>query len=76
MFGGKKKSQGIKLIDEVIGRFGPMIEELTVGIADCRSEQAHDGDQIELYTAHKAILDSSVNRAETIISNLRKLIGE
>lgn len=78
MFGTKKtvKAKGIELIDEVAGRFNNMIDELNRGVDDCQNERGGIQTQIEQLHQRDAILDSSVKRATTIASNLRKLIGE
>lgn len=71
-----KKAQGIELIDEVAERFSTMIDELNDGVHDCQSERVIIRDQIESLGQRDAILDSSMKRAGTIVSNLRNLIGE
>lgn len=75
MFGKKKKARGIELIDEVMNRFTAMIDELDKGANDCQCEQTGIRSQIESLHQRDAILDSSINRAESIAANLRTLIG-
>ncbi|KKN70868.1 hypothetical protein LCGC14_0426510 [marine sediment metagenome] len=72
----KKKLRGIELIDAVAGRFNTMIEELDEGVSDCRMEQNGIRDQIESLNQRSASLNASVERASTIATNLRSLLGE
>jgi hypothetical protein len=76
MFKKKKKSQGIELIDEVMGRFSTMVTELTTGVHDCEDEKADIESQIESLHQRDVVLASSIKRAEIITKNLRSLIGE
>lgn len=71
----KKKVRGIELIDEVAGRFTTMLDELDEGVEDCLVERVDIRTHIEQLNQRDAILDSSVNRAATIASNLRGLLG-
>jgi len=77
-FRGKVAAQtkGVELIDAVTNRFSDMISELDQGIADCNDEHGGIDNTIKQLIQRNAILESSAKKAVTIISNLRKLIGE
>lgn len=70
------QTSGIELIDAVAGRFNDMIKELDQGVADCQDERDGIDHTIKQLIQRNSILESSAKRAATIISNLRKLIGE
>jgi hypothetical protein len=75
MLGIKKKAQGIKLIEEVAGRFTTMIEELERGADDCQHECAGIQTQIQMLNQRDTELCSSITQAQKLASNLRNLIG-
>lgn len=76
MFGRKEKTRGIELIEEVMARFTTMIDELNEGVDNCRDERVEIQDQIASLHQRDVVLDQSLQKAATITSNLRNLIGE
>ncbi len=75
MIGMKKKLRGIELIDEVAGRFTTIIDELDVGVDDCKAERNNILTQIESLNQRDTELDTSIKRAAAIATNLRTLLG-
>lgn len=71
----KKQARGMDLINEIAGRFTTMIEELEMGVIDCREEQEGITDQMELLNQRNDTLRTSINRANLITDNLNKLLG-
>lgn len=72
----QKKACGIELINEVMERFTSMIDELNTGVCDCQNEQADIRLQIESLNQRDVVLNSSIEKAETITRNLQTLVGE
>lgn len=71
-----EKARGMELIEEVAGRFLDMVDELNSGVDDCHKEQESIRATIENLKKRNETLTRSVQRAETITTNLRTLLGE
>lgn len=75
MFGKKKKTSGIELVDSVICRFDEMIDELNEGANCCNEEIIEVQHKISLLEHENTSLKHWMKKAETFAGNLRDLVG-
>lgn len=71
----KQDVKGRDLINEVLGRFESMIDDLERGVADCQAEIEGKRDLIRELQTDTMRLSTAVEKAESVSANLKKLLG-
>lgn len=75
ILGLKKKSlKGEALIEDVVGKFSNMIDQLNTGVDDCSAEQTSIAIQTSILATRNVVLTKSVKDGMNLAKKLADLI--